>query len=60
LVSGLTSNLLEGLIGLYTIELKRRWNDYSMRDSFDLTDTWSGFPTSYSWKGRTPAKFGYV
>jgi hypothetical protein len=29
-------------------------------DSFDLVDTRSGFPTPYSLKRRTPAKFRYV
>jgi hypothetical protein len=52
-------SLLGGLIQLFMIGLRRRWNDYSMQDSFDLTDMRSGFPTSYSWK-RTPTKFGYV
>jgi hypothetical protein len=60
LVSGLTSSPLDGLIRLYTIVLRRRWNDYSMQDSFDLANTQSGFITSYLWKRRTPAKFGYV
>jgi hypothetical protein len=60
MVSGLTNSPLEGLIRLFTIGLRRRWNDYSMQDSFDLADTWSGFPTSYLWKRRTPAKFRYV
>jgi hypothetical protein len=40
--------------------VKRRWKDYSMPDLFDLVDMWSGFSTSYPWKRRTPAKFGYV
>jgi hypothetical protein len=42
------------------IGLRRRWNNYSMQDSFDLVDTRSGFPTSYLLKRRTPAKFGYA
>jgi hypothetical protein len=40
--------------------VKKRWNDYSMQDSLDLADTRSGFPTSYPWRRRTPAKFRYV
>jgi hypothetical protein len=60
MVSGLTNNPLEGLIRLFMIGLRRRWNDYSTRDSFDLADTKSGFPTSYLWKRRTPTKLGYV
>jgi hypothetical protein len=54
------SSLLEGLIRLSTVRLRRRWNNYSMQDSFDLADTRREFPTSYSWKIRTLAKFGYV
>jgi hypothetical protein len=42
------------------IGLRRRWNDYSMQDSFDLVDMRSGFPTSYPWRRRAPAKFGNV
>jgi hypothetical protein len=42
------------------IGLRRRWNNYSMHDSFELADMWSEFPTSYPWRRRTPAKFGYV
>jgi hypothetical protein len=41
------------------IGLRRMGNDYSTQDSFDLADTWSGFPISYLWR-TTPAKFGYV
>jgi hypothetical protein len=42
------------------IELRRRWNDYSTQDSFELANTRSGFLTSYPWRRRTPAKFRYV
>jgi hypothetical protein len=38
------------------IELRRRWNDYSTQDSFDLADKRSGFPTSYPLRKRTPTK----
>jgi hypothetical protein len=55
MISGLTNIPLKGLIGL-----RRRWNDYSTHDSFDLADTRSGFPTSYPLRRRTPVKFGYV
>jgi hypothetical protein len=41
------------------IGLRRRWNNYSMQDSFDLADTRSGFSTSYPLR-KTLAKFGYV
>jgi hypothetical protein len=47
MISGLTNSPLKGLIRLFTIELRRRWNDYSTLDSFDRADKWSGFPTSY-------------
>jgi hypothetical protein len=40
--------------------VKEEGEHYSMRNSFDLADTQSGFPTSYPWRRRTPAKFGYV
>jgi hypothetical protein len=60
MVSGLSNNPLEGLIQLFMIRLRRRWNNYSTHDSFDLVDTRSGFPTSYPFKRRTPATFGYV
>jgi hypothetical protein len=60
LVLGLTNSPLESSIRLFTIGLWRRWNDYSTHDSFDLVDMQSGFPTSYPWKRRTPAKFRYV
>jgi hypothetical protein len=60
LVSGLINSLLEGLIRLFTIGLRRRWNDYSMQDLFDLADRRSGSPTSYPLKRITPAKFEYV
>jgi hypothetical protein len=42
------------------IELSRRWSDYSMQESFDLVDMWSRFPTSYLWRRKILAKFGYV
>jgi hypothetical protein len=42
------------------IGLRRRWNDYSMQDSFNLVDTQSEFSILYMLKRRTPAKFGYV
>jgi hypothetical protein len=42
------------------IGLRRRRNDYSTQDSFDLVDTWSGFPTSYPLRRRTPTKLRYV
>jgi hypothetical protein len=45
---------------LFMIGLRRRWSDYSTRDSFDLADTWSGFPTLYPWRRRTLTKFRYV
>jgi hypothetical protein len=41
------------------IGLRRRWNNYSMQDSFDPADMQSGFPPSYLWRRRTLAKFRY-
>jgi hypothetical protein len=47
MVLGLTNILLEGLIRLFMIGLRKRWNDYSMQGSFDLADMRSGFSSSY-------------
>jgi hypothetical protein len=60
LVSDLTNSSLEGLIRLSMIGLRRRWNGYSTQDSFDLANMRSGFPTSYPWRKKEPAKFGCV
>jgi hypothetical protein len=40
--------------------VKEEVDDCLTCDLFDLADTRNGFPTSYPWRRRTPAKFRYV